>query len=130
MKKEQEQWLNLVRIAKADGNLDELEMKLVLRFAAQYGISDEEIEQLLELDEPQELSGLNAATRVKYFYQALTVATVDFELSADEEQVMRKLGSRLGFADNLVDQALDFARKNGKPDLEPQALEQLFAASE
>lgn len=54
MKKEQEQYLNLLLNAHADVFLDEREMRIILRFAGQYGISNEEIEQLLERDEQVE----------------------------------------------------------------------------
>lgn len=121
------QLANLIKLAKADGNLTKEEVMLIYGIAARNGVSKFELDEVIERADSIETSvPKDSAQAVKFLYQLLVMSAVDFDVSEDEVSLIRNVGAELGLSAGKVDQAIAYLIENQKTDLDDEEVASLF----
>ena len=106
-----EHFKNLVAVAIADGIWHENEKKLLKSKAEQYGLSTEEIGEIL--DHAEDLKFIvpqNIVEREEQLKDAVYMALVDGFFHKKEYRLCVNLANRLGFSQRSVDQAIEIVK--------------------
>jgi hypothetical protein len=101
-------FLRLYQIACTDEDFDVLEMKQLYAFAAQRGIDQQQLQNIL-IDPVARLSipeSLNE--RIEYLYDLAVMTWVDHHITEDEYNTLRKFCRHFEFDDENIDQICDF----------------------
>lgn len=100
----------LILLARADHELSPAEVMLIYGMAQHFELDKDEMDELIAA--PERFAGdldLEQSERVQVFVENLLFALVDGELNPDEEELLKKLGERMGFEEQRVNQLLDRA---------------------
>ena len=102
-KQDKEYFLHLIQIALADGTIEELELKMLHRLGKNMGLTDPEIENLLEstknstYNPPYEL-----AKRFEQLYGIVKVMLADDKIDHTEMRLASGLALKSGFAEGEI----------------------------
>ncbi len=127
MTPEKTQIANLIKLAKADGELDHKEVMLIYGIAHKNGIGKFDMDEIiaradsLETNVPQD-----EAERIRYFYQLLILATVDLKVDDDEAALLKRIGADMGLDEERVGRAIQHTIENHKTDLTDQEIASIF----
>ena len=106
-----EHFKNLVAVAIADGFWHQNEKKLLKSRAEQYGLSTQDVDQILEdAENLQFVVPQNIIDREAQLKDAVNMALIDGFFHKDEYQLCVNLANRLGFSQRSVDQAIELLR--------------------
>ncbi len=103
-----EHFANLLIVAYADGKLTQEEIDLLAQRALDYGISEQEIRQMVDnLDQLKFKIPLNQEEKEEQLTNAIYMSLIDGEIAQKEYDICLKLAQRLGldkkYLDNLID---------------------------
>lgn len=91
---------NLVALACSDGKLDDSEMSILQEAAGSIGVSDEELEELIEYSkEFRYLIPESYEDRETQLIQMLTLAIADGQFSLDEYNLCKMVAEKLDFSE-------------------------------
>lgn len=111
----------LVKMARADGELDEAEWFFIKHIADKMGLTDDELTEAIKAD----LSSITDVPkeekdRVTYLYHLLFLMRMHDKISEDEKKLCRGLGFRLGFSpymvDDMIELMIDYLGRDLPPD--------------
>ncbi|MCB0760894.1 MAG: hypothetical protein KDC12_05175 [Flavobacteriales bacterium] len=119
---------HLIQLAKADGELDHKEVLLIYGIAHKNGISKFEMDEIVSQSEHSYQYTIpdSEEDKIKYFYQLLIMATVDFEVNLDEVILLKNIGDRFGLDSEKVQRAIDYIIDNHKTDIDDAAVASLL----
>lgn len=109
-------FLRLYQMAFSDDNFDVLEMQMLYKFAAERGVSKEQLNEILlnpshETSIPETLE-----LRVEYLYDLAVMIWADKKVTDDEYLTLKKYCKKFDFLEEnigeLADYLLDCAKKN------------------
>jgi len=106
-KKRKSHFKNLLAVAMADGNLDNVEFEYIMRLAEKCYMSRDEVKRVL--DHPEAISFYPPKTNRERFdqmYNLVTVMLVDGTIDDREIQLCKVFAMRLGFKPALVDKLI------------------------
>lgn len=111
-------FLNLYKIALADGNFSSQEMKMLYEFAEERGVNREHLNDLL-LNPDKTLNSIpeNLNDKLSHLIDFCIMSWADGEVVPDEENALRKFILNFGFLDENVNELAQFlleAVKDGK----------------
>lgn len=121
---------NLLRLAKADGDLNKDEILFIYQVAHKHGVSKADLNQVItqsDFEDTAEVEEALSAEAIASFYRALLMASVDVELSAEEEVLLSDIGQKLGLAERKVKEAIAYARENSQTDLNQDQLKEVIS---
>jgi uncharacterized membrane protein YebE (DUF533 family) len=114
---------NLIKLAKADGELDHREVMLIYGIAQKNGVSKFEMDEIIERADSIETSvPADESEKIRYFYQLLVLSTVDSNVDDDEVKLLTKIGAELKLDPDKVAKALHYVVNNETTDLTDGAL--------
>lgn len=110
-------FLRLYQIACADENFDVLEMKQLYKFAAERGIEEQQIQNILidpvfRLSIPETLN-----ERIEYLYDLAVMIWVDKTVTEDEYNTLRKFCKNFEFVDENISKICDYLLECAKTDM-------------
>ncbi len=118
---------NLIRVAKADGELDEQEVLLIYNLAHKKGLSKDDLEQLIvNLEQHSANTPEGEAEKIKFFYHLLNMSVVDLDVKEVELELLKSIGEQMGLDADKVSKAIGFVQENLETDLSPEQLEGLL----
>lgn len=121
------QMANLINLAKVDGKIEKEEIMLIYGIAARNGLSKYEMDEVIEKADDVKTETLSDPTQaIKFLYQLMVMAAIDFEVSEPEIALLNKVGRELGLEQAKVASAIEYLLKNQKTDLNDEAVHQLF----
>jgi uncharacterized membrane protein YebE (DUF533 family) len=95
---------NLVLIARFDGKIIESEKNLLKRIAQKLALTDEQVKEILENSENYPvIPPYSVEERYERYVQLLQMSLVDGVMSQEEEVFVKKLGTALGFSDEVIE---------------------------
>ncbi len=95
---------NLVALACSDGKVDESEMKLLREAATNAGVSENELQKLIERgNDFQYLIPESEEDRETQLIQMLSLAIADGEFSEDEYDLCKMVAQKLGFTEQELE---------------------------
>lgn len=114
---------NLIKLAKADGELDHREVMVIYGVAQKMGVSKLEMDEIIERADTIETSvPSEESDKIRYFYQLLILATVDSNVDDEEVALLTKIGGELKLDSNKVAKAIHYVVNNETIDLTDGAL--------
>lgn len=122
------QLANLIKLAKVDGKLEQEEIMLIYGIAQRNNVSKFELDEIIErVDSIETSAPSEPAEAIRFLYQLMVMAAIDFEVSEGETALLHKVGAELGLEAGKVDKAVDYLVKNQKTDLNDDQVSALFA---
>jgi uncharacterized tellurite resistance protein B-like protein len=123
------QLANLIKLAKADGKLEQEEIMLIYGIAERNSVSKFELDEVIERADSIETNApSDPAEAIRFLYQLMVMAAIDFEVTPGETALLHKVGSELGLESGKVDQAIEYLIKNQKTDLNDDQVAALFGS--
>ena len=127
MKPKLTQIANLIKLAKADGELDHREVMLIYGIAHKNGVSKFDMDEIIQRADSIETSvPADDSEKIRYFYQLLILATVDSEVTEDEVALLTKVGGELELDASKVDKAIQYVLNNETTDLTDGTLAEII----
>lgn len=106
MPKKRERFLDLISVAKADGEITEDEIAFLVYYAGQAGISVNEAITIIEDFKESITQFLSAGSKLQqeqFVVDLITMAMVDGELSIREVEKCKSICTRSGLSEVIVD---------------------------
>lgn len=117
---------NLVMVAKADGVIDDGEMKLLKRIAKRIGVSEDQFEAILKNPEDYSINPPeNKIERNERLYHLVQMVLADNDIEFSEVNKVRKYAVALGYP---VDKADDISIKATRSVMEGADLDEMSEA--
>ena len=102
-----EHFRNLISITGADGKIEDLELVALSKIAFEHGIPLDRLHVMLKhADEYMYLIPQNLEERDDQMQQMINIALVDGEFAKAELELVMKVGAKLGFSQQELDQML------------------------
>jgi uncharacterized tellurite resistance protein B-like protein len=124
MNAKEAQVARLIRLIKADGQLDTHELEVLTRMAERSGIDRDALVTMA--DQQGDTLPERMADRVRYFYQAMALSLADGNVAADEVKLLRRYGQQLGLDGHKVEEALARLDDEHETGLSEEQLQNLF----
>lgn len=124
MNAKEAQVARLIRLIKADGQLDTHELEVLTRMAERSGIDHDALVTMA--DQQADTLPKRMADRVRYFYQAMALSLADGNVAADEVKLLRRYGQQLGLDGHKVEEALARLDDEHETGLSEEQLQNLF----
>lgn len=115
----------LIKMAKADDEVREIEFDFLLILAQQMGVSKEDFKQLFEqyiAFHPPKLEG----ERILQFQRLLLIMNVDADMSQEELDYIRELGMKMGLHPNATNEVLTIMNNYENKVVPPEKLISIF----
>ncbi|HET9486927.1 MAG TPA: hypothetical protein VFO54_05815 [Chryseosolibacter sp.] len=107
---------NLLALARADGDLDPKEEKLLFKIGRRYGLKDRQIKSILETGEPHELTiPDNHDDKMNLIYDLLLMIYADEKVVKDEVSFLEDAVKTFGMKSEMVIWLMDVFEKKGTP---------------
>lgn len=118
---------NLIKLAKADGELDHREVMLIYGIAHKNGVSKFDMDEIIERADTIETNvPADESDKVRYFYQLLVLSTVDSKVDDGEVALLTKIGNELKLDSSKVDKAIQYVLNNETTDLTDGTLAEII----
>lgn len=118
---------NLVKMASADGSVDDVEVEFLYKVAKKYGVDPEEVQYII--DNPDQYSFSPPATKEDRHAQLLNLTImmmIDDVIDDNEMALLKKFAIGLGYPIMKVDKLIKVAIESVKDDLdEDDAIDEL-----
>ncbi|MEQ8927542.1 MAG: hypothetical protein RLO81_17130 [Fulvivirga sp.] len=99
---------NLMVLAKADGQLSEIELHLLEAIAHRIGLSKNDIETIeKKLDDIEFVLPNKYDERLEQFEDLLTLMAIDGNIDPEEEEVCRKFGKRYELMETTIEKMIN-----------------------
>ena len=111
---------NVVALAMSDGRLDAGEMAIIQKVALAAGVSEDELEEIL--DNPSELKIAAAASqteRIEQFYDLILTMLVDGDIEKGESKLCFDVAAILGFEESMVETLVGDVIASIRSELDP-----------
>ncbi len=113
----------LIKMASADGNIDDIERKFVEDVARQLGLSVEDIDEVFEYPNKYEIKPPPPEQeRMTILYYLLFTMSVDGKIDEAEEKLCYKVGLRLGFNEYMTRDLIQVMKQYLNKELPSDAL--------
>lgn len=115
----------LIKMAKADGKIKEVEFQFLLSLAAQMGVTKEDFKRLFEeyIDfNPPKLE----FDRIVQFQRLILLMNVDLEIDDSEVEYIKHLGIRMGLHPSATDRVLEEMHDYPNKIIPPEQLIAIF----
>jgi tellurite resistance protein len=107
-----EHFSNLVAVAYADGFLDKEEQNFLSERANEYGLSDEEVQALMDKAEDLKfVVPLNSEEREDQLADIVYIAMIDGHVHEKEYELCLSIAKKLDFQKEDLDQVIELTRK-------------------
>jgi len=101
---------NLVRIAQADGEITEDELKLIFKVGSRHGLTKEEVQEILDHPETVQFNPpSDLEKKLERFIGLMHMVLVDGVIDEAESALIRRIGIGLGLAEEKI---LAYAEKS------------------
>lgn len=128
MTPQKSQMAQLIHLAKVDGELDSKEVMMIYGLAHKHGLTKFEMDEIIELKDDEMLSiPTEQGERIRFFYQLLILATVDFEVSDDEVAFLTRIGAKFELNSSKVTKAIAHIVANRETDLDHDSVQLIFS---
>lgn len=108
--------LNLIALAKADGNLHEDEEKLIYRIGEKYGLKDRQIASLIMKNKKLELHIPESHyDKMSQIYDLLLMVHADRVVDENEVHFCEQIAQKYGFKKELITWLLRFFEDEKRP---------------
>ncbi|MNX86903.1 Dna-J like membrane chaperone protein [compost metagenome] len=97
--------MNLVMLARADGNVSSEENQLLKKIATKLSLTDEQVAEIY--NNPENYPFIPPVTReerYERFIQLIQLMGADGKMDANEAKLVRRLGVELGFTPERIDE--------------------------
>jgi uncharacterized tellurite resistance protein B-like protein len=98
-------FMNLVMLARIDGDISRLENQLLLRIARRLSLTDEQVKEII--DHPEDypmIPPVSREERYERFIQLIQLLVADGQADKEEEQLVKRFGVALGFTPERIDE--------------------------
>ncbi len=115
----------LIKLAKSDGEIREIEFQFLLSLAAQMGVTKDDFKQLFEsyIDfNPPKLE----FERIIQFQRLVLLMNVDLDINESELEYIRNLGMRMGLHPSATNQVLEEMHDHPNNVIPPDRLIEIF----
>ncbi len=103
-KKRRSHFKNLFAVARADGDVDRVEMDLVIGLAEKFHMSTAEVTRIIRDPDSVALVALKSpGERIEHLYDLITVMLVDGKIDEKELFLCKSLGVKLGWGEDTID---------------------------
>ncbi len=107
-----EHFANLLIVAYADGKLAKEEVNLLAQRAIDYGLSEEEIQQLVDnLDQLKFEIPYNQEEKEQQLTNAIYMSLIDGEIAQQEYKICLHLAQRLGLDQKYLDNLIELVKE-------------------
>ena len=116
---------DLIKMAKADDEVREIEFDFLLILAQQMGVSKEDFKVLFEqyiAFHPPKLEG----ERILQFQRLILIMNVDADMSQEELDYIRELGMKMGLHPNATNEVLTIMNNYENKVVPPEKLISIF----
>ena len=102
-------FINLVQIARVDGNISDKQMKILHKEGRKFGLTEPEIDSLIvtegihSYNPPYSLRG-----KFVHLYNTAEIILDDEVVTEDEKKLVRKFAVEAGFRDEILDELMEF----------------------
>ena len=128
MTPQKSQIAQLIHLAKIDGELDSKEVMLIYGLAHKHGLTNNDMDEIIELNDDQVLSiPTKKDDRIRFFYQLLILATADSEVSDEEAVFLTRIGKEFQLDASKVTKAIAHILANGKTDIDSDSVQLIFS---
>lgn len=103
----------LIQLANSDNSMDQKELQLIFRIGAAHGMSDEDIQQMI--DNPGELGdlkALNVDDKFEFLYSIIQLMKIDDEIFNEEVLFCQTIAQKLGYGLGAVMEMYPLVHKN------------------
>ncbi|MEN9997043.1 MAG: hypothetical protein RI922_33 [Bacteroidota bacterium] len=117
--------VELIKMAKADDEVREIEFDFLLILAQQMGVSKDDFKQLFEqyiAFHPPKLEG----ERILQFQRLILIMNVDSDMAQDELDFIRELGIKMGLHPNATNEVLTIMNNYDNKVVPPEKLIEIF----
>ncbi|MEO9803747.1 MAG: TerB family tellurite resistance protein [Reichenbachiella sp.] len=108
-----EQLKALAQLANSDGDIDERELKLILRIGEAHGMSQDEVQQIV--DNPGQLGDLKSLDeddKFEFLYTIIQLMKIDDEIYNEEVLFCQSIAQKLGYGLGAVMEMYPLVHKN------------------
>lgn len=99
---------NLIELALADGNIDEVELKLLMDIAAKLDMSAEDIEEIRNHPEHVKFYPPSSdKAKVRQISELVKMMIADKKIEPNEIKLCKNLAIKLNLAPNIIDDLLE-----------------------
>ncbi len=104
-----ENFIHLIQVAQADGNIDSRELALLHRYGRRFSLTDTEIDKLIASEQSHIYSApYDLEERFAHLYDAVSIMNTDSSISEGEKKLFGKLAVAASFTDDVIPRLLDF----------------------
>ncbi len=115
----------LIKLAKADGTIREIEFQFLLSIAAQMGVTKDDFkslfEEYIEFNPPK-----MEAERIIQFQRLILLMNVDLNIDQSELDYIKDLGIRMGLHPSATNRVLEEMHKHPNKIIPPATLIDIF----
>jgi len=95
----------LIHLAQVDGVITEPELSLLKQIARQHGISDAQLQDMINYPKPIEsLGALSNDLKFEYLYSIVQLMNIDGDIDEREIHFCQNLAVRLGYYKEVIDE--------------------------
>lgn len=108
-----EQLKALAQLANSDGDIDERELRLILRIGEAHGMSQDEVQQIV--DNPGQLGDLKSLDeddKFEFLYTIIQLMKIDDEIYNEEVLFCQSIAQKLGYGLGAVMEMYPLVHKN------------------
>lgn len=99
---------NLIELALADGNIDDVEIKLLMEIASKLDMSAEDIEDIRNHPENIKFTPPSSEkAKIRQISELVKMMVVDKKIEPNEVKLCKSLAIRLNLAPNIVDDLIE-----------------------
>lgn len=116
---------DLIDLAKADNNINEIERNFLVTIAEQMGLSPDDFTQAMRVENAGVIAK-NETERIIQFHRMILLMNVDQESAIEEIEVIRKLALKMGLNPLAVNKVLRTMNNYPNKMLPPKVLIGIF----
>jgi uncharacterized tellurite resistance protein B-like protein len=118
---------SLIHIANIDGHFDESEKEIISTMAQRFGITNEEMEQMIREDDSNDYNPpVDLEERFELLYDIFMIMSADDQLVESELKMFRMLALGLNINHEKIDNVLNFMLEKAGKDSDPEILFKQF----
>jgi hypothetical protein len=119
-------FLRLYQMAFSDDNFDVLEMQMLYKFAAERGVTEDELNNILLHPSHNSVIPESLNDRVEYLYDLAKMIWADNIVTEDERNTLEKYCLKFGFVEEYIANLSEFLLDKAKSGLSKKELLELI----
>ena len=97
-------YVALIQVCRIDGKIDPAEMEMLHREGRKFGLTDPEIDKLIETESHHEYhTPYSLNEKFEQLYNVAVMILADKEVTEEEIKVLRRIATEAGFNDNAIE---------------------------